>query len=127
MKTRIVFSSLLGLGTFIALSIADGYFTSPGHRETPLASWLIAAFYLALAQFLLAPKGKGFGSTRPTLVAMLIPVALMFLVALVVEKHADVASQTFWWILLCCGVVTGAAAASVCGRGSLPRERSNPN
>lgn len=126
MKTRIALSSILGLGTFVALSIADEYFTSPGNRQTPPASWLITALYLALAQFLLAPKGKGFVATRPTLVAMLIPVVLMFLVALLAEKHADVASQTGWWLLICCGGLIGAAAASICGKRVLRRQEPNP-
>lgn len=127
MKTRFVFSIFVGLGTFIVLSIADEYFTSPGHRETPPTSWLVTAVYLTLAQFLLAPKGKGLVATRPTLVAMLTPVALMFLLALLVEKHANVASQAGWWILLICGGVVGAAAASICGRRVLPPEESNAN
>jgi hypothetical protein len=93
MKTRVAISIVLGLCTFVALSIADEYFTSPGHRETPAASWLLTALYLALAQFLLAPKGKGFVATRPTLAAMLTPVAFLFLLALVAEKHANIAAQ----------------------------------
>lgn len=122
MKTRIAISILLGLCTFIALSIADEYFTSPAHPQTPAASWLITALYLALAQFLLAPKGEGFIATRPTLVAMLIPVALMFLLALLIEKHANIAGQAGWWLLICCGGLVGAAAASICGKSVIHQQ-----
>src|ERR1019366_3197793 len=103
MKARIAFSIVLGLGTFIVLSIADEHFTSPGRRQTPPASWLIAASYLAVAQFLMARKGEGFMETRPTLVAIVTPVALMFLLSLVTEKNADVANQAGWWLLICGG------------------------
>lgn len=115
MKTRIALSILLGIGAFIVLSIADEIFTSPGHRETPPVSWLMTFLYLALAQFVLAPKGKGFAATGPTLVAMVVPVAGIFLLSLAVE-HTNVSGQTPWWLLLCCGAVTGAAAASIYGR-----------
>jgi len=127
MKARIAVSIITGLGTLMALSIADEYFTSPGHRQTPPASWLITALYLALAQFLLAPKGKGFVATRPTLVAMVSPVALTFVLSLLTERHADVASQTGWWFLICCGGLIGAAAASLCGKRVLRREGRNAN
>lgn len=127
MLIRVALSTVLGLFTFITLSIADAYLTIPGHRETPVASWLIAALYLALAQFLLAPKNKGFGATRPTLIAMLLPVALFFFVALANETHANVAGQTGWWLLIGCGGVIGAAAASVCGKRALRREEPHPN
>jgi len=113
MKTRIALSILLGIGAFIALSVADEIFTSPGHRETPPVSWLMTFLYLALAQFVLAPKGKGFAATGPTLVAMVVPVAGIFLLSLAVEKHANVSGQILWWLLLCCGAAIGAAAASI--------------
>ena len=124
-KARIALSVVLGIGVFIALSIADSYLTSPGHRQTPPASWLMAALYLALAQFLLAPKGKGLIATRPTLVAMVTPVVLMFLLALIVESHADIGSQAGWWLLICCGGLIGAAAAAICGKRAVRREQPN--
>ena len=120
MKFRIAVSIVLGLGTFIALSIADEFFTYPGHRETPPVSWLLTAVYLALAQFLLAPKGRGFVATRPTLLAMVTPVAIIFLLSLSIEKHANVAGEAGWWLLLGCGGLIGALAASIFGKRSRP-------
>jgi hypothetical protein len=116
MIIRAVFSFILGVGTFGVLSITDEYLTTPGNHNTPLAAFLISALYLALAQFLLAPKGKGFDATKPTLVAMVAPVVLMFLLAGAIEKNANIADQTFGWFLICCGGMFGAIAASVCGK-----------
>jgi hypothetical protein len=115
MKARIALSVALGIGAFIALDIADEYFTSPGHRQTPPAAWLMTALYLALAQFLLAPKGKGLIATRPTLVAMVTPVALMFFFALIIEGKMTL-EEVGWWLLICCGGLIGVAAASICGK-----------
>lgn len=111
---RGVAAVLLGFGYFIALAIADEMLTSPGHRQTPPAAWMIAASYLALAQFIVARKGLGFRSTRSTLAGMVTPVALMYFLSLVAEHHADVAGQAPWWFLACVSALIGAVAAGAC-------------
>jgi hypothetical protein len=121
---RIALSIVLGLGAIIALFIADAYLTSPGHRKTPPAAYLMTALYLALAQFLLATKGKGLIATRPTLVAMVTPVALFFLLALIIEGKMTL-EEVGWWLLICCGGLVGAAAASICRKRAVRRERPN--
>jgi hypothetical protein len=124
MKVRITLSVVLGIGFFIVVSIADAYFTSPGHRQTPPESWMMTALYLALAQFMLAPKGMGLIATRPTLVAMLTPVALIFFLALIIEAKMTL-QEVGWWFFICSGGLMGAAAASLCGKRAVRRERRN--
>ncbi len=111
---RVVLSILLGLGFFMPLEIADELLTSPGHRQTPPASWLLGASYLLVAQFLVARKGRGLSATQPTIIAMVAPVAGMYLLALLVEKHA----MSPWWILACLGVPLGAALAAMWKKGN---------
>ncbi len=111
---RVVISVILGLGYFIALAIPDEVLTSPGHRETPPAAWIIAASYLALSQFLVARKGLGFRATRATLIGMVSPVALMYFLSLATEKNANVTRQAPWWFLACVGALTVAVAAGIC-------------
>lgn len=112
---RIIFSFLLGLNTFVVLDLASEYLVPREQRDTPLP-WLVAALYLALAQFLLAPKGKGFNATKPTLAAMVAPVVVMFVLAGAIEKHANTAEQTVWWFLIFGAGVLGAVGASFCGK-----------
>jgi hypothetical protein len=111
---RVVASVFLGFGYFIALAIPDEMLTSPGHRQTPPAAWIIAASYLALAQFIVARKGLGFRATRSTLVGMVTPVALMYFLSLAAENNANVARQAPWWFLACVGALIGAVAAGAC-------------
>jgi hypothetical protein len=111
---RVVASVFLGFGYFIALAIPDEMLTSRGHRQTPPAAWIIAASYLALAQFIVARKGLGFRATWSTLAGTVTPVALMYLLSLATEKNANVAGQAPWWFLACVGALIGAVAAGAC-------------
>ncbi len=84
----------------------------------------MTALFLALAQFLMAPKGKGLIATKPTLAAMVTPVALMFFFGLIIEGKMTL-EEVGWWLLIFCGGLIGAAAASICGKRTVRRERLN--
>jgi hypothetical protein len=111
--TRVVLSTILGFFTFVVGSIADEILTTPGHRQTPPATFLIVALYLTVCQFLVAKKGVGLRANLPTLVGMTAPLFVMFFGAVLAEKRATVLNEAVPMLLAgCVGTFVGAVVAA---------------
>jgi hypothetical protein len=107
-KNRTVVSLMLGIGYVVPLFVV-GELKSPA---APFLAVLAAALYLALAQFLVAPKGHGFRATLSTLIIMGMPVVLLCLLNLMTERHDKAAADAAFLLAPCVGALIGAAVAA---------------
>ncbi len=115
-RTRVVLAIVLGIGAFIVATFSDDALGAARSPSPPL-TWVIMGVYLAICQFLVAPKGLGLRANRATIIGMWAPMGLMG-VGTLAERGGHVLSQ-FVPIELAAllGPVIGAIAA-----GALPRK-----
>ena len=88
---RVVLAVVLGICAFGVAEFSDDALGA-ARSPTPLLTWVIMGVYLAICQFLVAPKGVGLRANRATIIGMWAPMGLMGLGSLG-EGLANIMSQ----------------------------------